>query len=80
MFRYSLREMLLLMLVVAVCSGWWTEKVRAKQWRRRAEIAAGHLESEKLGQIVFGNKEVTYKSEQYAPPFRDLTYSVDDGQ
>jgi hypothetical protein len=76
-FRYSLREMLMIMLVVALSTGWWTEKVRAKQWRQRAEIAAGHLESEKLGKIVFGDKQVTYQSEQYAPPFRELNYPTD---
>src|SRR5262245_27819074 len=61
-FRYSLRELLWLTLVVAVASAWWVEAARAKQWQQRAEIAAGQLEAENFGKMVFEQQRVVYSS------------------
>ncbi len=59
-FRYSLRDLLWLMLMVAISCGWWVESARAKQWRQRAEIAAGQLEAENLGKMIFEAEQVVY--------------------
>lgn len=77
MFRFTIRELLWLTLVVAICTGWWTEGVRAKQWRQRAEIAAGQLEAENLGQMVFQPAGVSYKSRYYDAPLRESFIPTD---
>jgi hypothetical protein len=76
-FRFSIREMLWLMLAVAIGSGWWTESVRAKQWRQRAEVAAGQLEAEHLGQMVFEDDGVRFKSPSKDPQFQQVFFPTD---
>jgi len=61
-FRYSLRELLWLTLVAAIASAWWVEAARARQWQQRAEIAAGQLEAENLGKLIFEPQRVVYSS------------------
>jgi hypothetical protein len=63
--------MLWLTLCVAIAVGWGLESARAKQWRQRAEIAAGQLEAENLGQMVFEAHGVTFKSRQYDEALRE---------
>ena len=77
MFRFSLREMLWLMLVVGVGLGWWTESARARQWRERAEIAAGQLEAENLGRMVFEEQGVKFESSYYDAPFKQAFFPTD---
>lgn len=77
LLRYSLRELLWLMLVVGVASGWWVEAGRANQWRQRAEIAAGQLEAEKMGKIVFEPHQVVYLSPEKDPEFQRTVYPTD---
>ena len=74
MFRYTVRELLWLMLVVAIGSCWWIESARARQWRQRAEIAAGQLEAENFGRMVFENTGVRYESPNKDPQFREVFY------
>jgi len=73
-FRFTLRELLWLMLVVGVTTGWWIESYRSRQWRERAEIAAGQLEAENLGRMVFGEQYVEFQSRHYDAPLRDRVY------
>ncbi|HEY2415104.1 MAG TPA: hypothetical protein VGI40_22865 [Pirellulaceae bacterium] len=62
MFRYSIRELLWLTLVVAVASAWWVEAARARQWQQRAVIAAGQLEAENFGKMIFEPTRAVYLS------------------
>ena len=78
-FRFTIRELLWLMLVVAIGCGWLTESVRAKQWRQRAEIAAGQLEAENLGRMVFENNGVRIDSPAKDPQYRNVFFPTDDG-
>jgi len=66
LFRFSIRELLWLMLVIGVASGWWVESARARVWRQRAEIAAGQLEAEHYGKMVFAEMGVHFDS-----PYKD---------
>ena len=77
MFRFSIREMLWLMLVVGVGLGWWTESARARQWRQRAEIARGQLEAEKLGKMAFEDSGVSFESSYYDGPFKQAHFPTD---
>src|SRR3954467_14402630 len=61
-YRYSLRELMWLMLIAAVASAWWVESARARQWQQRAEIAAGQLEAENLGKMIFEPTRAVYSS------------------
>ena len=74
MFRFTLRELLWLMLVVGVTTGWWIESYRSRQWRQRAEIAAGQLEAENLGRMVFGDQYVEFQSRYYDAPLRESVF------
>jgi transposase InsO family protein len=76
-FRFSIREMLWLTLVVAVTVGWWTESYRARQWKQRAEIAAGQLEAENLGKMVFSDQGATFVSWQYDESIRETFFQTD---
>jgi hypothetical protein len=78
-FRFSIREVLWLTLVVAIGLGWWTESFSTRQWRQRAEIAAGQFEAEKLGRIVFGNDGVLAESLYYDAPLRKAFFPTDSG-
>ena len=81
MFRYSLRELLWLTLVVAVVSAWCVEAARARQWQQRAEVAAGQLEAEnqklkaKIGELVMQNEQLK-KLRAYAQRLRSADTSV----
>ena len=77
MFRFSIREMLWLMLVVGVGLGWWTESARARQWRQRAEIAAGQLEVEKLGKMAFEDSGVAFESSYYDGTYKQALFPTD---
>jgi len=61
-FRYSLRELLWLTLVIAIGTAWSIESARARQWQQRAEIAAGQLEAENFGKMFFEKQRVVYSS------------------
>jgi hypothetical protein len=76
-FRFTIREMLWLTLVVAIGMGWWTESFRTKQWRQRAEIAAGQLEAEELGRMVFQSKGVAFESLYYDAPLRQTFFPTE---
>ena len=76
-FRYSLRDLLWLMLMVSISCGWWVESARAKQWRQRAEIAAGQLEAENMGKIIFEADQVVYLSPHKDTPFQQTVYPTD---
>lgn len=80
MFRYSLRELLWLMLVVSIACGWWVESARAKQWRQRAEIAAGQLEAENMGKMIFEPDQVVYLSPEKDTPYQKTVYPTGDGR
>ena len=80
MFRFSIREMMWLTLVVAIATGWWTESYRTRQWKQRAEIAAGQLEAENLGQMVFNNKGATFISRYYDDPLREAFFPTDSAR
>jgi hypothetical protein len=69
--------MMWLTLVVAVTLGWWTESHRASQWKQRAEIAAGQLEAENLGKMVFGERGVTFVSWRYDDAIRESFIPTD---
>jgi hypothetical protein len=73
-FRFSIREMLWLTLVVALMTGWGLESHRSRQWRQRAEITAGQLEAEYLGRMVFGDKTAVFHSLHYDAPLRESVY------
>ena len=77
MFRFSIREMLWLTLVVALTVAWWTESYRTRQWKQRAEIAAGQLEAENLGKMVFGDQGATFVSWQYDKSIRETHFRTD---
>lgn len=69
MLRFTLRELLCFMLVMALALAWCTESARARQWRERAEIAADQLEVENLGRMVFQNDGVVFESRENQAPF-----------
>jgi hypothetical protein len=73
-FRFTLRELLWLTLVVGVTTGWWMESHRSRQWRQRAEILAGQLEAENLGRMVFGDQYAVFQSLKYDAPLRESVY------
>ena len=77
MFRFSIRELLWLTLVVGVTTGWWLESHRSNQWRQRAEIAAGQLEAENLGRMVFNGQGVVFQSSYYDAPLREAVFRTD---
>jgi hypothetical protein len=68
--RFTIRELLWLTLIVAVVTGWQLESARARTWRQRAEIAAGQLEAENLGHMVFHDGSVIFESSYYDEPLR----------
>jgi hypothetical protein len=76
-FSFTLRELFWLVLVVAMGLGWWTESFRTRQWRQRAEIAAGQFEAEKLGRIVFEGQGVLAESLYYDAPLREIFVMTD---
>ena len=79
MFRFTLRELLWLTLIVAMGAAWWTESFRTRQWRQRAEIAASQLETENLGKMVFQNRGVLFQSSSNLPPFQETFVPTDAG-
>jgi hypothetical protein len=79
-FRFTIRELLWLTLVVAIGSGWWVESVRARQWQQRAEIAAGQLEAENLGRMVFEKNGVRVDSPTKDPAFQHVFFPTDEGR
>jgi len=76
-FRFTLRELLWLTLVVAVIMGWLLESHRSRQWRQRAEVAAGQLEAENLGRMVFGDQYAIFQSLKYDAPLRETAFQTD---
>jgi hypothetical protein len=76
-FRYTLRDLLWLVLVVAIACSWSVESARAKQWRQRAEIAAGQLEAEKMGKMIFEPEQVVFLSPQKDAAFQQTVYPTD---
>jgi hypothetical protein len=76
-FRYSLRELLWLTLVVAVVSGWWVEAARARQWKQRAEVAAGQLAAENLGKMIFEPQRVVYLSPEKDPAHQEVVFPTE---
>jgi len=76
-FQFSIREMLWMTLVVAVITGWWMESHRASQWRQRAEIAAGQIEADKLGRMIFKDDSVVFQSLHYEAPLRETVFVTD---
>jgi hypothetical protein len=78
--RFSIRELLWLTLVVAIGTCWWTESARAKQWRRRAEIAAGQLEVESLTRMVFEPNGVRIASPSKDPQFSEVFVPTDEAE
>ena len=77
MFRFTLRELLLLTLVVALITGWALESHRSRQWRQRAEVAAGQLEAENLGRMVFGDQYAVFHSLHFDAPLREAVFLTD---
>ena len=77
MFRFTTRELLWLTLVVAVMTGWWLESHRSRQWRQRAEVAAGQLEAENLGRMVFGDQYAVFHSLHFDAPLRETVFLTD---
>jgi hypothetical protein len=67
-FRFSLREMLWLTLVVAVVTAWRIEGVRAERWKSRAEFAVNQLELESLEQMALNDRGVFLKAPSYEAP------------
>ena len=49
MFRFSIRELMLVTLVVAMGVGWWLDRNRLafslQIWEQRAEVAKGYVET-----------------------------------
>jgi hypothetical protein len=73
-FRFTIREILWLTLVVAVVTAWGVESHRSRVWRQRAETAAGQLEAENLGRMVFGDQYAVFQSAKYDAPLRESVY------
>lgn len=80
MFRYSLRELLWLTLVMAVASAWWVEAARARQWQQRAVIAAGQLEAENLGKMIFEPQRVVYSSPEKDAAYQETVFSTEESR
>jgi hypothetical protein len=76
-FRYSLRELLLATLVVALGSAWCVESSRGRVWRKRAEIAAGQLESEQFGRMVFSEIGVYFNAPYKDPQLQEVFVPTD---
>jgi hypothetical protein len=76
-FRFTIRELLWLTLIVAVAMGWLIESQRSRVWRERAQIAVDQLEAEGLGQMVFGHKGVMFRSSYYDAPLQEAFYPTD---
>jgi hypothetical protein len=79
-FRYSLRELLWLMLVVAVASAWWVEAARARQWQQRAEVAAGQLEAENFGKMIFERTRAVYLSPTKDAAHQELVFPTESSR
>ena len=76
-FRFTIRELLWLTLVVGITTGWWVESLRSRQWRQRAEIAAGQLAADNLGRMVFEKSGVRFESLYYDAPLRETFTPTD---
>jgi hypothetical protein len=76
-FRYSLRELLWLTLVVATASAWWVEGARGRQWQQRAEIAAGQLEAENFGKMIFEPRRVVYSSPEKDAAHQEVAFPTE---
>ncbi len=77
MFRFTLRELLLVMLIVALGTAWAVESHRSQRWRQRAEVAAGQLEAENLGRMIFGEHYAVFQSSRYDEPLREAVFRTD---
>ncbi len=77
MFRFTTRELLLVTLVVALVTAWCLESHRSRRWQQRAEIAAGQLEAENLGRMVFGEQYAVFHSLRYDEPLREAVFRTD---
>lgn len=77
MFRYSLRELLWLTLVVAIASAWWVEAARGRQWQERARIAADQLEAENFGKMIFEPNRVVYSSPTKDTAHQEVVFPIE---
>jgi hypothetical protein len=79
-FRYSLRELLWLTLVAAVASAWWVEAARGRQWQQRAEVAAGQLEAENFGKMVFEPNRAVFLSPLRDPAHQETVFPTESSR
>lgn len=59
MFRFTIRDVLWLMVVVAVTVGWCVEHRSARRWQWAAEKLASHIKFTERADVKFTTKNVT---------------------
>ena len=69
MLRFTLREMMWMMLACALGTAWQIESTRAGHWRSEVRRLADQLETESLKQLAF-NEPAAFKPASYDPPLR----------
>jgi hypothetical protein len=63
MFRFTIRELVLLTLVVAMGIGWWVERRTGLAWKLRAEATAGQLETQHAVKALFERNGTIFRTE-----------------
>ena len=58
MFRFSIRDVLWLTVVVALGVSWWAERRSAQRWRWATEGLAKHIEFSERADVEFTAKNV----------------------
>jgi hypothetical protein len=66
MFRFTIRELVLLTLVVALGVGWWIERRTSRAWRNRAEAAARQLRTDHAVETLFKPTGTFFSTENSA--------------
>ena len=63
MLRFTIRELVLVTLVVAMGVGWWVERRTSRAWRSRAEATAGQLRTEHAVETLFERNGTVFRTE-----------------
>lgn len=69
MLRFTLRELLWMVLICALGTAWQIEASRAASWRSEVRRLEDQLETESLKQLAF-NEQGAYRPASYDPPLR----------
>jgi hypothetical protein len=66
MFRFTIRELVLVTLGVALGVGWWMERWTSREWRNRAEATARQLRTDHAVETLFKPNGTFFSTENTA--------------